>query len=130
VAIKVAMVIPLTGFDEFPIRPLMREATVTNRNPKTTTNIAAIKFETMPVSAPGMGLNFSRAHIITMITAEPMITNRMERSRSVRSVSVIAACFARTSLSPALNAENIVGIVLISVIRPDAATAPAPIGRI
>jgi hypothetical protein len=30
VAISVAIVIPLIGFDEFPINPLIREATVTN----------------------------------------------------------------------------------------------------
>ena len=78
------MVMPLTGFDELPIRPLMRDATVTNKNPKTTTKIAAIKFAKAPVCAPGIGLNFSSAHIIAMITTEPTTTTRMDRSRSVR----------------------------------------------
>ena len=31
------MLIPLTGFDEFPKSPLIRDATVTNKNPNTTT---------------------------------------------------------------------------------------------
>ena len=87
VAISVAMVMPLIGFDELPIRPLMREATVTNRNPKTTTKSAARKSEKALVCAPGIGLNFSSAHIIATITAEPTTTTRMERSRSVRLVS-------------------------------------------
>src|SRR5690242_6447286 len=84
VAIRVAMVMPLMGFEEFPMRPLMREATVTNKNPNTMTNSAATKFANAPVCAPGMGLNLSRAQIIARITMEPTITTRIERSRSVR----------------------------------------------
>ena len=91
---------------------------------------AAIRLANAPVCAPGTGLNVRNAQIIAIITIEPPITTRIERSRSVRLATGIAACFARTSFSPALRAETIVGIVLISVISPDAATAPAPIGRI
>jgi hypothetical protein len=43
VAINVAMLMPLIGFDEFPSSPLMRLATVTNKNPKTTTKTPANK---------------------------------------------------------------------------------------
>src|SRR3954468_4541501 len=43
VRISVAMVIPEIGFDEVPIRPVMRDDTVTNRNPKMMTRIAARK---------------------------------------------------------------------------------------
>ena len=35
------MVMPETGFAEVPIRPQMREDTVTNRKPKITTSTAA-----------------------------------------------------------------------------------------
>jgi hypothetical protein len=35
VAISVAMVMPDTGFDEVPMRPTMREATVTKKKTKT-----------------------------------------------------------------------------------------------
>src|SRR5579863_2955509 len=42
VAINVAIAMPLIGFDELPISPQMRDDTVTNKNPNTTTNIAAI----------------------------------------------------------------------------------------
>ena len=38
-----AIVIPEIGFDEVPIRPVMRDDTVTKRNPKTITRIAARK---------------------------------------------------------------------------------------
>ena len=45
VAISVAIVIPETGFAEVPIRPTIREDTVTNKNPKTTTKSAASRLE-------------------------------------------------------------------------------------
>src|SRR6185437_5279878 len=41
VAISVAMVMPETGLAELPIKPTMREDTVTNRNPKKKTSSAA-----------------------------------------------------------------------------------------
>ena len=41
VAIRVAMVMPLTGEAELPTMPTMRAETVTNRNPKTTTSTEA-----------------------------------------------------------------------------------------
>ena len=41
VAISVAMLMPLIGFEELPRRPLMRAATVTKRKPKTTTKMPA-----------------------------------------------------------------------------------------
>src|ERR1700685_988635 len=84
VAIKVAIVMPLMGFDELPIKPLIREATVTNKNPKTITKSAATRFAKAPVCAPGMGLNLRRIQTITTMTAEPMTTTRMDMSRSVR----------------------------------------------
>ena len=128
-AINVAIVMPLIGFEELPISPLMREATVTNRKPKTTMKSDASKFAKMPVCAPGTGLNVRNAQIIRRIRIEPPVTTFIERSRSVRLATGMDSCFARTSLRPALNAAKIVGSVLISVIRPEHATAPAPMGR-
>ena len=84
VAISVAIVMPLTGFDDVPISPQMRHETVTNKNPNTITNNAAIRFENNPVLAPGIGLNVSSAHIIATITAEPIRTKLIGRSRSSR----------------------------------------------
>ena len=37
------MVMPEIGFDEVPMRPVMRDDTVTNRKPKTMTRMAARK---------------------------------------------------------------------------------------
>ena len=37
------MAMPEIGFDELPIKPVMREETVTKRNPNTTTRSAAKK---------------------------------------------------------------------------------------
>ena len=96
--------------------------------------------EAVDVSAKGQGtvsnqwivdgLNVSSAHIIATITTDPTSTTRIERSRSVRLASDRFVFLSRTSFSPARYAETIVGSVLISVINPAAATAPAPIGRI
>src|SRR5271154_7301956 len=123
------MVMPLIGFDEFPINPLMREATVTNKNPNTIIKSAANRFARSPVCAPGTGLNVRNAQIIAMIAIEPTTTTFIERSRSVRLIAGIDSRLARTSFRPAVSAAKIVGIVLISVINPEHATAPAPIGR-
>ena len=43
VRMSVAMVMPETGFDDDPIRPTMREETVTKKNPKTITSTEATK---------------------------------------------------------------------------------------
>src|SRR5580692_12138410 len=71
VAMSVAMVMPLTGFDDVPISPQMRHETVTNRKPKTITRSAAIRLENMPVLAPGIGLNVNSAHIMATMTMDP-----------------------------------------------------------
>jgi hypothetical protein len=49
------MLMPLIGFEEFPSNPLMRPATVTNKNPNTTTNTPANKFWYQRVAAPCIG---------------------------------------------------------------------------
>ena len=41
VAMRVAMAMPEIGFEDVPISPVMRDETVTKRNPKTTTRSAA-----------------------------------------------------------------------------------------
>ncbi len=64
VAISVAIAMPLMGFEEVPINPVMREETVVNKKPKTTTKIAARKLAKRPVLAPGMGRNVSKTQIM------------------------------------------------------------------
>ena len=108
--------------------PVIREETVTNRNPKITTNIEAMMLANIEVCAPGTGLKVRKIHIITMSSTEPPKVTERGRSSSVRkferSVFPPPNCFMLV-----LSAETIVGMVLSSVIKPAAATAPAPIGR-
>ena len=103
VAISVAMAMPLIGFDELPIRPQIREDTVTNKKPKTTTKIDASRFAPTEVSAPGIGRKVSRPHIMTMMASEPKTTKLIGRSRSRRvAAGAVPARPARTSLIPAI----------------------------
>ena len=46
VAISVAIAMPLIGFEEVPISPQMRDDTVTNKKPNTSTKIAATRLAT------------------------------------------------------------------------------------
>src|SRR5438876_6058820 len=66
VRISVAIVIPEMGFDDVPIKPVMREDTVTKRNPKTMTRIAARKL-------PCVGIFGATARKIAS-SSEPAIT--------------------------------------------------------
>ena len=50
------MVMPDTGLAELPMKPTMRDATVTNRNPNKTTRKDAARFASRPTCAPGTGL--------------------------------------------------------------------------
>src|SRR5207248_126648 len=59
---RVAMLMPLMGLDELPSKPLMRPATVTKRNPKTTTKTAAKRFWYQRVAAPSIGWNVRRVN--------------------------------------------------------------------
>ena len=56
VAISVAMVMPEMGLAELPIRPTMRELTVTKRNPKTTTSSEAARLAQQAHLRAGNGL--------------------------------------------------------------------------
>src|SRR6476646_6160133 len=77
VAIRVAMAMPEIGLEELPINPVMRDETVTKRNPKTTTRIAAKKLLAAEVSACAitrentLSLKVSKIHMITSRTPEP-----------------------------------------------------------
>jgi hypothetical protein len=120
------MAMPEMGFEEVPMSPAMREETVTNRKPKITTRIDAIRLAPAPVGAPGTGLKVRKAHIRATITAEPARTRVMGRSREVRPCTTGAPVDLRRSAAPARSAPTMVGVVLIRVMRPAAATAPAP----
>ena len=124
------MAMPEMGFEEVPMSPTMREDTVTNRKPKITTSREASRLAKTPVGAPGTGLNVSSDQTNRTITADPASTNVVLRSRLVRPTAAAwAALLLRRSAAPALSAATMVGMVLASVMRPAAATAPAPMYR-
>src|SRR5437868_10812787 len=64
VAMSVAMAIPEMGLDDVPINPVMREETVTKRNPKMTTKIAAAMLAYQVVLASFTGMKVSMPHIM------------------------------------------------------------------
>ena len=116
--ISVAIVMPEIGFDEVPMSPVMRDETVTNRNPKMMTRIAARKL-------PCVGIFGATARKIAS-SSDPPSTTVVGRSRSVRSRAVAVAP-APKSFNPSRADAMIVGSVRPSVMRPAASTAPAPI---
>ena len=128
VAISVAMVMPETGDADDPTMPTMRADTVTNRKPNTTISSAAAMLASGPTYAPGTGLNCRKRNISTMSTALPPKTTLGGRSCSVRMGSAAASLLPLLRMAW-LSAPTMVGSVRISVISPEQATAPAPIGR-
>src|SRR5262245_2285034 len=84
VAIKVAIAIPEIGLDEVPIRPVMRDETVTNKKPKTTTSKAAKMLLKADVGAPGTGLKVSMSHMSAIKSAAPTRAHLRLMSCSVR----------------------------------------------
>jgi hypothetical protein len=121
---SVAIVIPLIGLELVPMMPTIRLETVTKKNPKTT--IMTPRSALPRIDAPGR--NGSSAMMTTSAT-QPPSTNVSGRSRSVRFWPAASAAPPRIDARLPLKAETIVGIVLISVMKPPAATAPAPIWR-
>src|SRR3954462_13837810 len=118
VRIKVAIVMPEIGFDEDPIRPTIRDDTVTKKNPKT---ITSTDVTTLPcVGKPGASARKNARATV------PTRTILIGISRSVRSRPATAPLAAK-SFMLSRNDEMIVGMVLPSVIRPAASTAPAPV---
>ena len=116
--ISVAIVIPEIGFDELPMRPVIRDDTVTKKNPKTTISTAATKFHC--IGMPGVTARNSAR------SSEPTRTTVSGMSRSVRSRPA-APVVAPNSFTLSRNDDTIVGSVRASVIRPAARTAPAPV---
>ena len=120
VRINVAMVIPETGFEEDPIRPTMRDETVTKKNPKTTTRIDATKL-------PCVGIRGATTRKSASRTVPPRTTVN-GTSRSVRARDA-APPLAEKSFTLSRKDDTMVGMVRASVMRPAASTAPAPVYR-
>src|SRR5207247_9729754 len=106
VAIRVAIAMPEIGLAEVPIRPTMRDDTVTKRKPKITTKTAAARFASIEVWAFATGWKVSMAHIISRMSREPEAAIFMSRSRSVRLVLAAAAAPLPRSAKPALRAAT------------------------
>ena len=104
VAINVAIVMPETGLAEVPTRPTMRELTVTNRKPKTTTSSEAARLAAHPTYAPGTGLNSRKRNMQQRCSSEPITTTRIDKSSSVRSGLACAAAPGRIVLKPEVSA--------------------------
>ncbi len=120
VRISVAIVMPEIGFDEVPMRPVMRDETVTNRNPKIMTRMAARKF-------PCIGIFGATAKKMARRN-DPPRTKLVGRSRSVRNTAPPSAA-APNPFRPSRADAMIVGSVLARVMSPAASTAPAPMYR-
>src|SRR5208283_6133966 len=78
VAMRVAMVMPEMGLAELPMRPTMRELTVTKRNPKKTMRMDAARLAQTLTCAPGTGLKTRKKNMRMMSRMEPTIAVPME----------------------------------------------------
>ena len=112
---RVAIVIPDTGLLEDPISPTIREDTVAKKNPNTTMIRA-------PTRLTG---KIGRIQIRTAITRITPISNGNGRSCSVRSCFPDPAFFFILPMA-CLNVLTIRGRLLIRLMIPPVATAPAP----
>ena len=129
---SVAIVMPEIGFDDEPITPVIRELTVTKRNPKNTTMMPPM---TRPVVSVGIKSDAATAATRPRL---PSRTSGMGISRSVRSrcVSVPPSPSSAPRSLPAPKAlklprieAKISGRALSMLRMPPAATAPAPMYR-
>ena len=113
--IKVAIAIPDTGLLEEPISPTIRDETDAKKKPKITTIKAPIGF------TGNVGISQIAITITTIIASKIGIG----RSCSVRG-AFLSACFLDILAIACLKVRIISGKVLIKLIIPPAATAPAP----
>ena len=117
----VAMVMPEIGFDEVPMRPVMRDETVTKKKPKTTTS-RPMQSEPGKLPCGKFGATAMKSAEHERRRARPGPCRDRARCGSPR--SGLAAL--PNAFTDSRNAETIVGSVRTSVIRPAHATAPAP----
>ncbi len=117
---KVATVMPEIGFDEEPISPVMRDETVTKKNPNSKIKTAVAKL----ISSTGA------SQIAAIKARQPPKTSAIGRSRCVRLTATVVTGVepreARSVDSPPVKAPIIVGTERPNAMKPDVATAPAP----
>src|SRR6185503_13577987 len=116
VPISVAMVIPLIGLLEEPMRPTILDDTVTKKAPKMITSNPSNSL--LPILLPGISVLGISAMTNNRIRL-PMPTTLIERSLSVLGTcdSTLTPPFFNDPILP-LKEEIIVGIVFIKVINP------------
>ena len=114
VIIRVAIAIPDTGLLLLPTNPTILEDTVAKKNPNIIINMAPRGFMVIP------GIK----HMATAITKIPVKINHIGKSLAVLSPP---DTFLPKPFMACLKVFTIVGNVLIRLIMPPAATAPAPI---
>ena len=116
VPMSAAMVMPEIGLALVPISPVIRDDTVTKKNPKTTISRAPSRFT--PICGSTVSSSAS--------PSEPTIVTQIGRSRSVRSRVVAVPTLPLRSWKPERKALTIVGSARSSAMMPAEATAPAP----
>ncbi len=107
---------PEIGFDELPMRPVMREDTLTKKKPNRMVSTATR-------GCPCVGRPGTATRKIASASV-PSITTSSGRSCSVRAVPAAPPSPRPFMLS--LKLPRMVGSVRASVISPAASTAPAP----
>ncbi len=119
VRISVAIVMPEIGFDEEPIRPVMRDDTVDEEESED--DARASRRARCPVSAVR-----ARRQEQARAARVPPSTTLMGMSRSVRNRAAAPAAARRSRFMPSARRADDGRNRPASVIRPDASTAPAP----
>ena len=115
--ISVAIVMPEIGFDDEPIRPVMRDETVAKKKPNST-----IRIETRMLPCVG------RPGVTARKIASSSDPTEHDRHRNVAfgAQSAPPPPPLPKPFRPSRADETIVGSVRASVIKPAASTAPAP----
>ena len=117
--ITTAIVIPESGHDDEPTRPVMRADTTENRKPKTTISAAPSTF------IRKTGTTVMKA----TIASEPPTTHVSGVSLSVRVTVAPPADPPRSCFTEAVSDSQIAGAARTSPRIPPIATAPAPMYR-
>ena len=119
---SVAIVMPEIGFDEVPMMPTMRRRDGHEEEAEDDDE------ERPSASEPGNGPcgKPGRTAMMSARTIEPTTTMPMPRSSLGADRVFASPARRRSDFTDSRNAETIVGSVLMSVITPAQATAPAP----
>ena len=123
---RVAMAMPLIGFDELPSSPVIRDDTTLKKNP----NMRMARAERKPTPRPGTTRIWGRKLMTRIRSNDPPRTTVIGMSRSVRGRLVASPrAVALRSRNDALKDSTMVGRAFSRLMMPPVATAPAPMYR-